>query len=96
MALQKRIVQWNGVPTEYHRIFNIEHVVNQGTTIKVYSYINEDEREREKAKPVYSIQTDDIYRVVSEEELPYNDTLTVDNAYEYLKTLDKYSDAEDV
>lgn len=96
MALKKRIVQWNGVPTEYHRIYNIENIVNHGTVIKVYSYINEGEREREKEKPIYSIRTEDIYLAVDEIELPYNDTLTVDDAYEYLKTLDKYSDAEDI
>ena len=96
MALKKRIIQWNGVPTEYHRIYNIENIVNQKTVIKLYSYINKDEREREKNKPIYIIRTEDIYLAVDEIELHYNDTLTVDDAYEYLKTLEKYSDAEDI
>lgn len=96
MALKKMIIQPNGVPTEYHRIYNIENIVNKQTIIKVYSYINEAERERDKNKPKYSIQTDTVYIVESEKELDYDDTLTVDDAYEYLKTLEKYSGAEDV
>ena len=96
MALLKMIIQPNGIPTEYHRIYNIENIINEKTVIKVYSYVNEEQRERDKNKPKYSIRTGDVYIAVSEEEIDYNDTLTVDDAYEYLKTLDKYSGAKDI
>ncbi len=96
MALKKLIIQPNGIPTEYHRIYDIENVVNKQTIIRVYSYVNEEEREKDKNKPKYSIQTDTVYIAESEEEMDYDDTLTVDDAYEYLKTLEKYSGAIDV
>ena len=96
MALLKTIIQPNGVPTEYHRVYTIENVVNDKTIIWVYSYVNENERERDKNKPKYSIRTGDVYIAISEEKIDYNDTLTVDDAYEYLKTLDKYAGAEDI
>lgn len=96
MALKKMIIQDNGVPTDYHRIYDIENIVNDCTILKIYSYINEDERTRDKNKPKYSIQEGDIYIVPSEEKIEYNDTLTAEEAYEYLKTTEKYNGAEDI
>lgn len=96
MALKKLIIQNNGIPTEYHRIADIQNIVNDKTIIQVYSYISEEQREKEKHQPKYSPRRDDIYIYKSEEYLEYNSSMTTAEAYEYLKTLDKYKDAIDV
>lgn len=96
MALKKAIIQDNGIVTEYHRIFDIENIINDRTRIKVYSYINQAEREKEKRNPKYSPRGNYIYIVKSIENLDYDDSLTIDKAYEYLKTTEKYKGAEDV
>ena len=94
MALKKQITLPNGVPMEYHRILQINNVVNSNTVLVIRSYINQEQRNREKYKEIeYS---DDIYTSQDFALLPYNDTLTIREAYEYLKTTEKYEGAEDV
>lgn len=94
MALKKTIILENGIPMEYHRIGAIENVVNGNTNLKIFSYVNQQQRNREKNHEIrYS---DDIYKITTYETIPYNDTLTIKNAYEYLKTTEKYQGAEDV
>lgn len=98
MALLKTIILANGIPVTYHRIESVENVVNDRTYIRILSYLNREERMKEK---LYS-QTDQmrneghVYRMESVERLPYNDTLDIVSAYEYLKTTEKYKDAEDI
>lgn len=94
MALKKTIILDNGIPVSYHRIAEIQNIVNRNTRLLVYSYINEEQRNREKNHEIrYS---DDIYIAKSYEDIGYNDTLIIEKAYEYLKHTPKYEGAEDV
>lgn len=94
MALKKEIVLDNGIMLNYHRIGEIQNIVNGKTKLVIYSYINQEQRNREKNRE--AMYYDDIYRITNLETLDYNDKLTIREAYEYLKTTEKYKDAEDV
>ena len=94
MALKKEIILENGIPMNYHRISQINNIVNVGTQLIIFSYVNQEQRNREKNKEIrYS---DEIYKITDAVLISYNDTLKIEDAYEYLKTTDKYKDAEDI
>lgn len=92
MALKKEIIQDNGIKLEYHRISEIKHITNDKTYINVLSYVNEKQREKEKE----GTSILDLYIIPSVENLEFNDKLTIEKAYEYLKTLPKFEGSEDV
>lgn len=96
MALLKAIKQQNGVVLNYHRIADIKNVVNDKTYIGVLSYVDEEEREKEKKQPKYSPNKPQIYVVSLLIPVEYNDTLTIEDAYEYLKTLPEFEGSEDI
>lgn len=93
MALVKEIEQRNGVMTTYHRIMCVNNITNKETQIIIYSYINQAKREEE----VNALPEDEIFNVISSESIihEYVEDLSIKQAYEYLKTLDKFKDAED-
>lgn len=90
MALYKEIRQNNGIRTNYHRILFIQATVNKQNSIAVLSYENEDSRESEKNNEFTP------YRQSTTYEADYNEAMTVEDAYAYLKTLDVFIGAEDV
>ena len=94
MALKKQIELDNGVIVNYHRIVSIKKITNQQNIIEIASYINEAKREKEKQcldkKEVNNVFINTQY-INSE----YDETSTIENTYEYLKTLDKFKDAKD-
>ena len=96
MALSKPIKQNNGIVLNYHRIANIRNVVNDKTYLDVISYVDKEEREKEQSQPKYSPSKENIYIVNNIYKLPYNDTLTIEQAYEHLKTLEVFEGSEDV
>ena len=96
MALLKAIKQNNGIVLNYHRISDIKNIVNDKTYLNVISYIDKEEREKEQKQPKYSPNKQEIYKVNNIYDLPYNDTLTIEDAYEYLKTLEDFEGSEDV
>ena len=81
MALYKDIRQENGVTTSYHRILYITITTNCQNSIAVLSYVDDMSRETEKehvdAQP---------YRHSVTYEIPYDPAMTIEQAYEYLKT----------
>lgn len=87
MALQKDIIQRNGVLTTYHRIFFIQSRINSGVSIAVLSYLNEESRRSDNPEKFVASVT---------YEIPYQENMTVEQAYEYLKTLPEFEGAEDV
>lgn len=89
MALKKENRQENGVVTSYHRIMMINSVINHHISIAVLSYIDEDSRNTEDngEKP---------YKVAKTYEKSYEENMTIEEAYEYLKTLPDYEGAEDI
>lgn len=94
MALNKTIILENGVPMTYHRIAEIKNIVNVGTVLIINSYVNKEQREREKN---YEIKySDDIYKVIDYVSINYNDKFDIVSAYDYLKATDKYKNAENI
>ena len=103
MALKKTVILENGIPMSYHRIAEIQNVVNEGTKIKILSYVNQEQRlkekelkDRDRIRRMPMPKYGDLYIVSDTVQLPYNDTLDIVSAYEYLKTTEKYKDAEDI
>ena len=101
MALKKKIQMSNGIVTEYHRIGMIKMDVNQQITILLYSYLSEDGRQVEKDYADGKYKDVDAglipfpYYNAEYLNAPYDKDMTLDKAYEYLKTLPKYEGAED-
>ena len=89
MALQKTIVQNDGVITNYHRILYTQSLINSHNSIAVLSYINEDSRKNESAE-------NRPYTVAITYEKDYVENMTIGSAYEYLKTLPEFEGAVDV
>lgn len=89
MALKKPIVQRDGVLTEYHRILFIQSMINSHTSIAVASYVSEDSRHTEDVSTY-------PYKVSVTYQTDYTENMTIQDAYEYLKTLPEFEGAEDV
>lgn len=97
MALQKDKKLNNGVVVNYHRVVSVNNITNKKSIIEVASYINEEERNKEKEWYENNSQTNMnvfIYATYYSEE--YDKELNVDSAYEYLKTLDEFAGSIDV
>lgn len=97
MALKKEIELINGIKLNYHRIVSINKVTNRGMIIEVASYISKEKRQEEidyynsteeNKKMNVFIETTYVNKQYSENE-------TIKDLYEYLKTTDKFKDAED-
>ena len=91
MALYKEIRQSDGVTTKYHRILYLTHTVNKQNSIAVASYVDDIARTDEKTA---SLANPYIKGVTY--ETTYDESMTVENAYEYLKTLPEFNGAEDI
>ena len=89
MALHKAITQPDGVVTTYHRIQFIQTTVNRQNSIAVLSYASAEARamENDGGHP---------YKSAITYETAYDEHMTVESAYTYLKTLPEFADAEDV
>lgn len=91
MALNKPIRQENGVTTAYHRILYLTLTTNRQNSIAVASYVDEQARMEEKAdssrRPFMEGKT---------YETEYDETMTMESAYEYLKTLPEFEGAVDI
>ena len=89
MALKKDIKQDDGVVTSYHRILFVQKTVNSHDSIAVLSYVDQAARgiESGEKRP---------YKVAITYEKEYDESMTIENAYEYLKTLPEFEGAEDI
>lgn len=97
MALKKDITLNNGIVLNYHRVVSVNNITNQTSIIEVASYINEEQRNKEKEW--YETKSQEDMNVLIETKYyskDYDKNLNVDNAYDYLKTLDEFKDAEDI
>lgn len=91
MALYKPVRQEDGVTTDYHRILYLIQTVNRQNSIAVLSYVNEESRTAE----ANSIMSQPYQKAVTY-ETDYDENMTIEKAYEYLKTLPQFEGAEDV
>ena len=96
MALKKDIVLDNGIILNYHRVTSVNNITNSSSIIEVSSYINEEQREKERLW--YEGDCQGSFNVLINAKFyltEYNKNLNVDSAYEYLKTLEIFEGAED-
>ena len=91
MALKKDIVQRDGVTTSYHRILFMQQTVNCQNSIAVLSYIDAGARKAEKDNTIAQ-----PYKVSITYETAYSEDMTIEKAYEFLKTLPEFEGAEDI
>ena len=80
MALIKSIEKPNGIIFNYHRITSLQIFTNVQNVIEVGSYISKEKRDIEKKDPVHGAYVDAVFYVI-----PYDQNMTVDSAYEWLK-----------
>lgn len=91
MALKKEIIQSDGVTTNYHRILYMMNIINSHTSIAVLSYPSEVMRGMEKTNEIPN-----PYKKSTTYETDYVENMTIEEAYEYLKTLPDFEGAEDI
>lgn len=91
MALYKEIKQEDGVVTTYHRVLFIQIMTNHHNSIAVESYIDNDARMAEK-----ELILEQPYKRSITYEMGYDEEMTIERAYEYLKTLPEFEGAIDI
>ena len=90
MALEK-VIKVNGVPMGYHRILFLTVDVNVMNTIGIMSYVDSEGREAEQED-----SDEEFYKTQWFVETEYDPNMSVNSAYEYLKTLAEFDGADDV
>ena len=101
MALKKEIVLDNGITVNYHRIVSLSKITNQSNIIEVASYTSKEKREEEKeaikkGQEAGEAISTNIFIDTTYINKEYSETETIEDAYLYLKTIDKFKDAEDI
>ena len=94
MALIKSIELPSGVIVNYHRVVSVNNITNHSSIIEVASYTTKDKRLEEKT----ALENGEGMNVFIDTEymdIPYDEDMNVVSAYEYLKTTEKFADAED-
>ena len=98
MALRKKIKNKNDIELSYHRIVSLNKITNQTNILEIASYIDGEQRQIELD---YYNSTDpnkymNVFIDTSFLNCPYDETKTIEEYYDYLKTTEKFKDAEDV
>lgn len=108
MAIIKKIELENGVVINYHRIASLNKITNISNNIEVSSYTNKTQRAKEQR--YQELQTKENLTIEEQGELekginvfietdfiqtPYEQNMSIEEAYNYLKTTEKYKEAED-
>lgn len=112
MALQKEINLENGVILNYHRISSLNKITNIVNNIEVSSYTNEAQREKEREYQEAQIKSNqeelteeeqalldrgiNVYIESDYIQIPYDENMTIEDAYDYLKTLDRYKNSKKI
>ena len=86
-----KIIQEDGVITEYHRILYVSNTVNSHCSVAVISLASEEIRNKQLAGEIQQ----PYQKIVTYETEKFSD-LSIKEAYEYLKTLLEFEGAEDV
>lgn len=95
MGLKKEITLDNGVIVNYHRIVSINKITNGANIIEIASYTCEQKREEEK-EAILEHKKMNVYIDTQFLSKEYNENETIEDIYSYLKTLDKFKNAQDV
>ncbi len=95
MGLKKEITLGNGVSVNYHRIVSLNNITNVSTIIEVASYTSKKKRQEEKTA-IENAEPMNIYIDTDYINKEYEEDFKIEQAYDYLKTLDKFKDSEDI
>ena len=101
MALQKEIELENGIVVNYHRIVSINKITNNSNIIEVASYTSKEKRQEElaaiqKGQKNGEAVSMNVFIDTTYLNKEYNETDTIKDLYDYLKTTEKFKDAEDM
>lgn len=91
MALYKPIEMDNGIVLSYHRIASLNIITNVYNIIEVQSYLSNEKRMNEKE----DIDAENVYLNAEYICVDYDQDMSINGAYEKLKTMDKFSGATD-
>lgn len=92
MAIIKSITLNNGVTVNYHRVVSVNNITNNSSIIEVASYTSKEKRQEEKNK-ILTGKPMDIYIDTQYLNKEYSSNLTVESAYEYIKSLEVFKGA---
>lgn len=90
MALYKEVRQEDGVTTSYHRIAYLQITTNRQNSISVLSYVDDNARNR-----IDDMVSEPYIKAITY-ETDYDENMTVEDAYKYLKTLTEFEGATDI
>lgn len=93
MALKKQIELENGVMVNYHRIVSINKITNKQIIIEVASYTSKEKRQEEIDKEGQEMN---IFIETTYLNKKYNESDSIQDLYNYLKTTEKFANAEDI
>ena len=93
MGLKKEIELDNGVILNYHRIISVNKITNNSTIVEISSYTSEAKRQIEK-EAIQNAKPFNVYIHTTFIEKEYVEDETIKDLYEYLKTTEKFKDAE--
>ena len=107
MAIKKDLVLNNGITVSYHRVVSVMCVTNSHNSIEVCSYLTQEARESQKTyyrrqlaakgeRSSTAVEEEPPFTYTLHITAPYDQTMTVIDAYEHLKTLNPFLGAEDV
>ena len=101
MALEKQLELENGVTVNYHRVVSINKITNVSNIVEIASYTSESKRQEEKTAIQNGQETGtavpmNVFKETTYINKEYNETETIEEVYEYLKTTEKFENAEDV
>lgn len=94
MALIKTIELDSGIVLNYHRIVTITKITNHATILEIAGYTSKEKRELE-LQQLKSGDEVTAYIDTSFISVNYDEDTTIKDWYDYLKTTEKYSGAED-
>lgn len=95
MALSKEIELPSGVAVRYHRVVSLNCITNVANLVEVASYTSAAKRAEERAA-LESGDPMDVFIETSVFESPYDQSMTIESAYAYLKALPEFDGASDV
>lgn len=101
MALKKEITLDSGITVTYHRIVSINKITNNQNIIEVASYINKEKRQ-EEVEILKNVQENgevipmNVFIDTTYVSKEYSENETIEDIYNYLKTTEKFKDAEDI
>ena len=95
MGLKKYIALDSGVIVTYHRIVSSNKVTNNSNIIEVASYLNKTQREIEK-EALNTGSSMNVFIETTYISKEYDEEEDITDMYVYLKTTEKFKDAEDL